>query len=84
MHFAGEENRGPKARNHTSLGQRPRIRGEKGQRAESPIHARKRVRWDNFQPSAFSTSATQGVALGWYGVGPLALRGCSAKVHDRL
>jgi len=31
------------------------------------------VHGTGFQPSAFSTSATQGAALGWYGAGPLAL-----------
>ena len=32
-----------------------------------------------FQPSVFSTSATQGVALGWYAAGPSALKLSASK-----
>ena len=59
--------------------------GERGktEMAESPIHARRR--WDEtgFQPSAFSIAVTQGCALGWYGIGPLALEPIGSRVRDR-
>ena len=57
----------PTAHRHTSLGHRPRIDATNILRAEGPTH---------FPPTPWSglLPDTQGVALGWYGNGPLALK----------
>ena len=47
----------------------------KGQRAEGPAHAPRAIKdGSGFQPSASDGTGSWGVAPGWYGCGPLALR----------
>ena len=76
---------GPKARPHTSLGQRPRKDGRDDPRAESPIYYTGIRAWNG--PSALgsfsSTVLGRCPRLVWLrAVGPH--RGFIAKVHDRL
>ena len=48
--------------------------GKKSKRAESPSHCGVVARdGSSFQPSGALGSVSQGVTLGWYGCGPLAL-----------
>ncbi len=78
-------NGGPKARTHTSPGQRPGNLPAMNQRAESPIHpAASRCNGPGFQPFLSRGNSSLGVAQGWYGVGPSALRTAGFKVPYRL
>ena len=58
---------GPKARAHTSLGQRPRLLVQEMQRAEGPIHSgRIRTHGPGLQPSSARPMLTWAVGPGWY------------------